>query len=340
MSMLLHALQTIIFMVATGAQAESIPHRGRMTQPDHVAMEVEADGMDDQHAEEDMDDQDAAEKSQKAPARIIRSSDSVRKQPVDEALGEPVLPPGSACTNRKGTCHSTCAKTVSGHTYKREWCYTTPERKAKTKKWCFCVAGGGDDDMPEQVVASKSRGSAIPVEEVASGEQPPEPPQAFGGKNDDLVNQVKAMSGKLEGLQSIVDDRLGKLEVRMKQMSDAAAAGKTVAKDDKDVDLDGMNSTNETNSTNSSNETDTDNKVKKGSACILFLFFFFCCCVPFFSALFAANTAKAPTPPPPAEEAPPEQQESVTNPGDEQADPAAPPSEEISTSQRQSVVGS
>lgn len=334
-----HALQTIIFVLATGAQAESIPRRERMTQSHQVAMEVEAEGMDDQYS---------THESQPATSRIIRSWDSVRKQPTDVDLGEPVLQAGSPCTNTKGTCHSMCAKTVSGHTYKRPWCYTTAFPKANTKKWCFCAAGGGDDESPEQVI--QGRGSAIPVENVAS-EQPAEPPQVNTGTNDELVKQLKTMSAKIEGLQSIVDHRLEKMDERMKQIDDvaaaaaapAAAAGKVAAKDE---DIDGSKSANETNSTKGSNETDTDDKVrKKGSVGgFLFIVFLCCCIMPAFGVFSGTDVNKAPTPSPPAQEVPPEQQESVTNPGDEQAlseqaaDPAAPPSEETLAPQRQSVV--
>eukprot|EP00930_Biecheleria_cincta_P082983 TRINITY_DN72621_c0_g1_i1.p1 TRINITY_DN72621_c0_g1~~TRINITY_DN72621_c0_g1_i1.p1 ORF type:complete len:349 (-),score=70.24 TRINITY_DN72621_c0_g1_i1:42-1088(-) len=328
-SMLLHALPTTILALAIGAQAESIPHRTRMADSNAVAMEVEAHGMDDQHA------------AVAATSRIIRSG----KQPTDVELADPMLPAGTACVdtaNKKigGTCHSSCGKTVNGHTYKREWCYTTAERTSPTEKWCFCTVGS-DDETPEQVaaklghgakdVASQTRKSATPVPVPTDEPQPSEAPQVSSGQQDDLVKQVKAMSAKLEGLQSVIDERLGKVDDRLKHIGRGAAVGHTSGEDEN------LNETNSSNSTNVSNETDTDENVKKSSSkgglLVLLLLF---ACLPVCAVLMVKDNKAAARSDPAA--LPAEQQaanppdpgaENESNLGDEQAptdktaDPAA-----------------
>merc|ERR1719174_3185711 len=40
----------------------------------------------------------------------------------------------------QGVCDSACAKTVNGHAYNEDWCYTTSDRMVNTPEWCWCRA--------------------------------------------------------------------------------------------------------------------------------------------------------------------------------------------------------
>jgi len=42
-------------------------------------------------------------------------------------------------TVTSGSCNSTCAKTVNGHSYEKDWCYTTGDRTVNTNFWCWCT---------------------------------------------------------------------------------------------------------------------------------------------------------------------------------------------------------
>jgi hypothetical protein len=37
-----------------------------------------------------------------------------------------------------GNCNSDCAKKVQGHTYNKDWCFTTADRDVDGDDWCWC----------------------------------------------------------------------------------------------------------------------------------------------------------------------------------------------------------